>query len=53
MYYAKAGCADTFKNRQLQSSVRLTSAPSFSVCVEQEEAKKQKEIQISELQVWR
>lgn len=30
MYYAKVGCVDTFKNRQLQSPVHLTSAPSFS-----------------------
>lgn len=29
MYYAKVGCADTFENRQLQSSARLTSAPLF------------------------
>lgn len=51
MYYAKARCADTFKNRQLQSSVRLTSAPSFSVCWAggSEEAERKEEI--SELQV--
>lgn len=32
MYYAKVRCADTFKNRQLQSSVHLTFALSFCVC---------------------
>lgn len=32
MYYAKVGCADTFENRQLQSSARLTSAPLFFLC---------------------
>lgn len=50
MYYAKVRCADTFENRQLQSSARLTSALSLSLCVEQEEARRQKE-HISELQV--
>lgn len=48
MYYAKVRCADTFENRQLQSSARLTSALSLSLCVQ--EARRQKE-QISELQV--